>query len=149
MVCHIEHGSPAFQHLVFYPAGTVMFSGSEPAPYDQEDEMMHPAVVLPLSRLETLVRQEWGNAAHIMVTEAYDSRLSHDIAQTNPALKYSLHFEGRSLDVIPWPPSLDRLARLCALAHAASFDWVHNEGDHCHMSVSAESLCLLSGEVPR
>jgi len=149
MVCRIERGSPAFQHLVRYPSGTVIFSNGETFPYNQEDEMMHPAVVLPLSNLETLVRQEWGNGAHFMVTEAYDSLLSHDPAQTNPALKYTLHFEGRSLDVIPWPPAPDRLARLCALAHAAAFDWVHNEGDHCHMSVKAESLCGLGWQAPR
>jgi len=149
MLCHIEHGSPAFQHLVLYPAGTVLFSGSEPPPYDREDEMMHPAAVLPLSKLEALVRQEWGSEAQIMVTEAYDSRLAHDIAQSNATLKYSLHFEGRSLDVIPWPPNPERLARLCALAHAAGFDWVHNEGDHCHVSVEAESLCRLGGQAPR
>jgi hypothetical protein len=148
MLCHIERGSAAFQHLVLYPAGTVLFSSSEPTPYNLEDEMMHPAAVFPLSKLEGLVRQEWGSGAQIMVNEAYDSRLSHDIAQPNPALKYALHFEGRSLDVIPWPPNLGRLARLCALAHAAGFDWVHNEGDHCHMSVEAESLCLLGGQAP-
>jgi hypothetical protein len=148
MLCHIERGSPAFQHLVLYPAGTVIFSDSGPAPYKQEDELMHPAAVLPLSRLEALVRQEWGSAAHIMVNAGYDSLMAHDIAQANPALKYSLHFEGRSLDVIPWPPNLGRLARLCALAHAAGFDWVHNEGDHCHMSVMAESLCPLGSQAP-
>ena len=149
MVCHIEHGSPAFQRLVFYPAGTVLFSGGEPPPYSQEDQMMHPAAVLPLSKLEALVREEWGSAAHFMVTEAYDSLLSHDLAQANPVLKYTLHFEGRSLDIIPWPANVDRLARLCALAHAAGYDWVHNEGDHCHVSVKAESLCLLGGQAPR
>jgi hypothetical protein len=147
MFCQVKRGSLAFQHLALYPAGTVLFSGSEPAPYDQEDQMMHPAAILPLSQLETLVRQEWGSAAQIMVTEAYDSRLSHDLAQTNPALKYSLHFEGRSLDVIPWPPDSGRLARLCVLAHTAGFAWVHNEGDHCHVSVAAESLCLFDNQA--
>jgi hypothetical protein len=147
MLCQIKRDSPAFQHLVLYPAGTVIFSSSEPAPYDQEDQMLHPAAVLPLSKLEALVRQEWGSTAQIMVTEAYDSRLSHDLAQTNPALEYSLHYEGRSLDVIPWPPNPGRLARLCGLAHAAGFDWVHNEGDHCHLSVEAESLCLLNSQA--
>jgi len=148
MLCHIERGSPAFAHLVRYPAGTVIFSNSGPAPYKEEDEMMHPAVVTPLARLEALVRQEWGYGAQFMVNAGYDSLMAHDLGQSNPALKYSLHFEGRSLDVIPWPPNLGRLARLCALAHAAGFDWVHNEGDHCHLSVKAESLCLLGGQAP-
>ncbi len=148
MLCHIERGSPAFAHLVLYPAGTVSFSNSGPAAYKEEDEMMHPAVVAPLAKLEALVRQEWGSAAQIMVNAGYDSLMAHDLAQSNPALKYSLHFEGRSLDVIPWPPNLDRLARLCALAHAAGFDWVHNEGDHCHLPVKAESLCVLGGQAP-
>lgn len=148
MLCHIERGSPAFDHLARYPANDILFSNSDPPPFTTEDEMMHTAAIGLLSQLEAQVRQEWGDAAQIMVTEAYDSRLTHDLAQPNPALKYSLHFEGRSLDVIPWPPNLDRLARLCALAHSAGFDWVHNEGDHCHLSVMAESLCPLGSQAP-
>jgi hypothetical protein len=147
MLCHIERNSPAFEHLAAYPGGTVLFGSSQPAPYQHEAELMHPAAVLPLSTLETLVQQEWGSRATLMVNAAYDSRMLHDIAQPNDALKYSLHFEGRSLDLIPWPPHPDRLARLCALAHAAGFDWVHNEGDHCHVSVQAESLCSWGSQA--
>jgi hypothetical protein len=141
MVCQVTRSSPAFQHLVRYSGDDVLFSASEPPPYGDEDRLMHPAMALPLSRLAQLAKVEWGDKAKIMVTEAYDSRFSHDLAQPNPQLKYSLHFEGRSLDVIPWPPNLTRLARLCALAHQAGFDWVHNEADHCHMSLKMESLC--------
>jgi hypothetical protein len=147
MICQIARNSPAFTRLVTYPGADVLFSESEPPPYDQEDRLMHAALVLPLSKLAQLTMTEWGEAARIMVNEAYDSRLSHDLAQSNLPLKYSLHFEGRSLDVIPWPPNLGRLARLCALAHQAGFDWVHNEGDHCHMSVEAESLCPRTGST--
>ncbi len=145
MLCQIARNSPAFTRLVSYAGEDVLFSQSEPAPYGQEDRLMHSAVAPRLSRLAELAVAEWGQAAPLMVTEAYDSRLAHDLAQANPQLKYSLHFEGRSLDVIPWPPNLARLARLCALAHQAGFDWVHNEGDHCHLSVEAESLCPPPG----
>jgi hypothetical protein len=145
MICHIERRSPAFQHLAAYSGGGILFGEVGPPPFDQEARLMHPALVGPLSRLAELVRAEWGAEAHIMVNAAFDSRMVHDLGQPDAVLKYSLHFEGRSLDVIPWPPDLQRMARLCALAHAAGFDWVHNEGDHCHMSLQAESLCTLYG----
>ena len=141
MYCHIERDSPAFKRLVTYAGPGILFSGSEEPPFDDEDRLMHPSVIRPLSRLAELAAAEWGGEASLMVTEAYDSHMDHDLAQRRPELKYSLHFEGRSLDVIPWPPDSSRVGRLCALAHAAGFDWVHNEGDHCHASVEAVTLC--------
>jgi hypothetical protein len=145
MICHIERNSPAFWHLATYAGSDILFGEGGPAPYNDEDRRMHPALIGPLTRLAELARAEWGPETQIMVNAAYDSRMVHDLGQSNETLKYSLHFEGRSLDVIPWPPNLPRLARLCALAHTAGFDWVHNEGDHCHMSQEAESLCTLYG----
>jgi hypothetical protein len=111
---------------------------------------MHPAMLDPFNTLVDQVVREWGGQTQIMITEAYDSQLNHDIVQQDANSKYSLHFEGRSLDFIPWPPQEGRLARLCALAHVAGFDWVHNEADHCHASVRAQSLCELhdSGTGP-
>jgi hypothetical protein len=111
--------------------------------------MMHPAMVLPLSNLADLVAAEWGEGTQVMVTEAYDSLLDHHNFQPNRDLRYSLHFEGRSIDVITWPPDEGRTGRLCGLALQAGFDWVHNEGDHCHASLYADSLCTLcSGAAP-
>lgn len=111
--------------------------------------MMHPAALLPLSRLASMVQVEWGSDVKLMVTAAYDSILEHDLSQTNPDRKYSLHFEGRSLDLVTYPPDQARLPRLCALALTAGFDWVHNEADHCHVSINALSLCnVCSGSAP-
>lgn len=102
---------------------------------------MHPAMILPLYRLSQLVQAEWGSAVRLRVTDAYDSLLEHDLGQPDENLKISLHFEGRAVDLTTWPIDKNRYARLCALAHCAGFDWVHNEGDHCHAAVKAESLC--------
>ena len=141
MVCRIERGDCAYHKMVEQLDPTIVFKREEEPPFDREDIMMHPAMLYPLSQLNTLVQAEWGGAVQLRVTDAYDSLLEHDLAQTDASRKYSLHFEGRSIDLTTWPIDLDRYARLCALAHCAGFDWVHNEGDHCHASVKAKSLC--------
>lgn len=111
--------------------------------------MMHPAMVLPLSTVAELVAEEWGAGTQVMVTEAYDSLLDHHNFQPNRNMRYSLHFEGRSVDLITWPPDETRNGRLCMLALQAGFDWAHNEGDHCHVSLNAPSLCsICSGTAP-
>ena len=149
MVCQIQRNSCAFSHLVSNQDPDILFSESETPPYGAEDRLMHPAAVLPLSRLAGLVKQEWGGGARLMVTEAYDSLLEHDLTQPSLKLRYSLHFEGRSLDLITLPPDVTRDARLCSLALQAGFDWVHNEGDHCHASIQANSMCsVCSGQAP-
>jgi hypothetical protein len=150
MQCRIERDSCAFQQLVTNLDPAVLFSEGEEAPYGREDRMMHPAMVLPLSNLAGLVAQAWGEGTQVMVTEAYDSLLDHHNFQPNRNLRYSLHFEGRSLDLITWPPDEARNGRLCALALEAGFDWAHNEGDHCHVALNAASLCAIcSGVAPR
>ena len=141
MLCQIMRGSCAFSRLVADQNPALLFSGGEPAPYGDEDHLMHPAMVMPLADLAERVRAEWGDGVQIMVVEAYDSLLDHDNVQTNPALRYSLHFEGRSADLITWPADESRNGRLCILALEAGFIWAHHEGDHCHVSVQAESLC--------
>ncbi|RME98817.1 MAG: hypothetical protein D6768_16420 [Chloroflexi bacterium] len=141
MACRIERGDCAYHRLVGQLDPTIVFKREETPPFDGEDILMHPAMLYPLSRLNALVLNEWGGDVQLRVTDAYDSLLEHDLKQTNPARKYSLHFEGRSIDLTTWPIDLNRYPRLCALAHCAGFDWVQNEGDHCHASVKAESLC--------
>ena len=141
MICQVEQGSCAFSYLVSLQVPGVRFLDEEQPPYSGEDHLIHPAMVGPMTRLADLVAAEWGGGFQIMVTDAYDSLLEHDLAQTDAARRYSLHFEGRSVDLILLPLGLERLGRLCALAHQAGFDWVHHEGDHCHASVRADSLC--------
>lgn len=102
---------------------------------------MHPALLLPLDRLNTLVQAEWQGEYQLRITDAYDSLLEHDLGQADNNLRASLHFEGRALDLTTWPIDRSRYGRLCMLAHCAGFDWVHNEGDHCHVAHRAESLC--------
>jgi Hedgehog amino-terminal signalling domain len=143
MVCQIQRGSAAFQHLANDFDPRLLFSGGDPASFPDENHMINAAILVPLDTLIGLVGTEWGGKTQIMVTAAYDSVGKHDLAQPAASRKYSLHFEGRSVDLIPWPPDLAQIARLCALAHIAGFDWVHNEEDHCHASVNTQSLCDL------
>lgn len=143
MVCQIQRNSAAFQHLINNTDSRLLWAGGDPDSLPDENHFMHQAMLAPLDTLIGLVANEWGGQTQMMVTAAYDSTGHHDLAQSAQARKYSLHFEGRSIDLIPWPPDLAKIARLCALAHIAGFDWVHNEADHCHASVKTQSLCNL------
>ncbi len=141
MVCRIERNSCTYDLMVGNLEPSIVFKQEEVWPYNVEDVVMHPAMIQPLSHLNQLVQIEWKGSIQLRVTDAYDSLLEHDLNQTDPSRKYSLHFEGRAIDLTTWP--VDRLLydRLCALAHCAGFTWVHNEGSHCHASIKARSLC--------
>jgi hypothetical protein len=146
MICRIERNSCAFHYLIGNLGPTVIYKREEEPPFDEEDILMHPAMLLPIHRLSQLVTDEWGGEYQLRATDAYDSLLEHDLGQQDQNRKYSLHFEGRSIDLTLWPIDRDKYSRLCALAHCAGFHWVHNEGDHCHASIQAESLCLRCNE---
>src|SRR5512137_2097273 len=103
MVCRIERNSCAYKNMVVNRDPNIVFSQHKPPPLTDEDAMMHPAMLLPLTRLSGLVKAEWGDTVQLMVTAAYDSILEHDPLQTDPARKYSLHFEGRSIDLVTYP----------------------------------------------
>jgi hypothetical protein len=141
MLCHLERGSCGYNQLVGILDPTIVFKQEEEPPYDTEDILMHPALLLHLSRLNHLVQAEWGGAFQLRVTDAYDSLLEHDPPDSEPASRYSLHYEGRAIDLTLWPVDQSRYGRLCALAHCAGFDWILNEGTHCHASMRANSLC--------
>jgi hypothetical protein len=147
MMCQIQRDSCAFGLLIADRDPEIGFSEHKPAPLTDEDRQMHPALLMPLTRLRNLVQTEWNGTVRLYVTASYDSTGEHDLAQTDMARKYSLHFEGRSIDLIPDPASPQTMDRLCALAHCAGFDWVHNESDHCHASVNAPSLCTYCSGV--
>ena len=142
MICRVERDSCAYRHMIGNLDSSIVFKREEEPPYGEEDIRIHPAMLLPLTQLNELVTAEWDGAVRLRVTDAYDSLLEHDLAQPDESRKYSLHFEGRSIDLTTWPIEPARYGRLCALAHCAGFDWVHHEGDHCHASIKAESLCL-------
>jgi hypothetical protein len=143
MICRIQRDSCAYKYLVTDRDPDIVFSQHKPPPLTDEDAMMHPAMLLPLTRLSALVQAEWGSDVKLMVTAAYDSILEHDPLQTDPTRKYSLHFEGRSIDLVTYPNDPAKFPRLCALALTAGFDWVHNEVDHCHASIKSSSLCTI------
>lgn len=141
MVCHLERDSCGYHQLVGILDPTIVFKQEEDPPYDSEDILLHPAMLQPLARLKQLVLAEWGGVYRLRVTDAYDSLLEHDPPDSNPATRYSLHYDGRAIDITTWPVDRRRYGRLCALAHCAGFDWVLNEGTHCHASIQANSLC--------
>ncbi len=146
MICRIERDTCAYNKLVGLLDPTIIYKQEEVFPYNTEDILMHPAMVAPLSRLSQLVLDEWDGEVSLRVTDAYDSLLEHDLNQDDPNRKYSLHFEGRAIDLTLWPIDRSRYGRLCSLAICAGFDWVDNEGTHCHASINAESLCTSCGQ---
>lgn len=149
MLCRIQRASCAYKNMVVDRDPNIVFSQHKPPPLTDEDAMMHPAMLLPLTRLSDLVNAEWGGEVKLVVTAAYDSIMEHDLMQNDPERKYSLHFEGRSIDLVPYPADDAKMARLCALALTAGFDWIHNEVSHCHASINATSLCAIcSGAAP-
>jgi hypothetical protein len=103
-------------------------------------------MVARLARLNKLVEAEWGGIVQLRITDAYDSQLDHDPPHTDENRAYSLHYEGRAIDLTTWPVDRSLYGRLCSLAHCAGFDWVLNEGSHCHASIKAASLCSLCRE---
>jgi hypothetical protein len=141
MVCRIQRDTCAYYLLIGNLDPAILFKREEDGPYAEEDIRMHPDMIMPLYRLRELMVEEWSGALRLRVTDAYDSLLEHDLAQADESRKVSLHFEGRSIDLTTWPVQPAYYGRLCALAHCAGFDWVHHEGDHCHASIQAESLC--------
>jgi len=147
MTCRIERDSCAFGLLIRNLDAGILFQEEEPAPHNDEDRRMHSAMLMPLTRLRDLVAAEWNGEARLVVSDAYDALLEHDLNQADSSRKYSLHFEGRSIDLLLSPYDPARLDRLCALAHCAGFDWVHHEYTHCHASIRAMSLCeVCSGQ---
>lgn len=143
MLCHVRRDSCAYNRLVGILDPTIVFKQEEQPPFDTEDVLLHPALLSPLVRLNYLVLAEWNGSYRLRITDAYDSLLEHDPPESERSQRYSLHYEGRAVDFTTWPVDPSRYARLCALAHCAGFDWVHNEGTHCHASIRADSLCFL------
>lgn len=146
MRCRVARNSCAYDLMIGNHSPTIVFKGEEEPPYNDEDFRMHPAMLLPLTRLDALVQAEWGGTYWLRVTDAYDSLLEHDLTQSDPERKNSLHFEGRAIDLTLWPIDQSQYGRLCALAHCAGFDWVHHEVDHCHAAIAADSLCSRCGQ---
>lgn len=141
MICHLQRDSCGYYQLVGILDPAIVFKQEEEWPYATEDILMHPAMLTPLSRLNRLVQAEWGSAYQLRVTESYDSLLEHDPPESEPRSRYSLHYEGRAIDLTTWPVDQSLYGRLCALAYCAGFDWVQHEGHHCHASIKAETLC--------
>jgi hypothetical protein len=142
MVCRIQPDSCAYHYLIGDLNPALVFKREEDASHAYEDFLVHPAMLAPLARLDALVQTEWGGRLQLRITDAYDSQLEHDLTQIDPSRRISLHFEGRSVDLTTWPQESGDYGQLCALAICAGFDWVQDEGDHCHASIRAESLCL-------
>ena len=79
--------------------------------------------------LATLVREEWGDVIYLRIREAWSTNDNH--------LNYSIHHEGRALDITTSDNDKNKLGRLAGLAIEAGFDWVWYE-DSCHVHVSVK-----------
>ena len=119
-------------------------SGDPGIQYKQDEEntsadndcIMSTAAGDALDRLQTLTKAEWGAAGGVYVTDAWDGDGGHS--------SHSLHFEGRAIDMVPADFDMSKLPRFASLAATAGFEWVYNEGDHVHASVSAApDACVL------
>ena len=61
MICRIQRDSCAYKNLVIDRDPDIVFSQHKPPPLTDEDAMIHPAMLLPLTRLSGLVKAEWGD----------------------------------------------------------------------------------------
>ena len=63
MICRIQRDSCAYKNLVTNRDPDIVFNQHKPPPLTDEDAMIHPAMLLPLTRLSALVKAEWGDDA--------------------------------------------------------------------------------------
>lgn len=76
-------------------------------------------------KLNSLVIKEWPGKV-LRITEAYDQDHEHT--------KYSLHTEGRAVDMTISDKDNNKLGRLAYLATKSGFKWVYYERNHVHAS---------------
>ena len=116
---HCALGSPGIQ-----------YKNDEPDPSVDDDCMMSTALGDALDRLQILVQAEW--RLDVYVTDAWDGDGGHS--------SNTLHYEGRALDFVTSDFDTNKIPRLASFAAVAGFDWVLNERDHVHASVSARDF---------
>ncbi len=51
----------------------ITFGIGEPAGFNDEDQLMHPAMLQPLTELKKRVQQKWRGEVRLVMTDAYDS----------------------------------------------------------------------------
>jgi Hedgehog amino-terminal signalling domain len=94
---------------------------------DCSDARMTENARRKMLELAILVTAEWSGKVNLRVTEAWDTNNEHS--------NYSLHYEGRAIDITTDDLDLDKYRRLAGLAAEVGFDWVYLESDHVHVSV--------------
>jgi hypothetical protein len=141
-ICPILRDSCAFGHLVGNLDPGIIFERNEPPPRDDEDQLMHPAMLRPLARLRDKVLKHWSGQRTLVVKQAYDSSPMPTTGETG--LDPGLGFQGQ-LVAVSLSPQTDQfevdIGELCGLALSSGFDWVGREQELCRAAVKAPRLC--------
>ena len=96
---------------------------------DLSDALVTEKLKVKIIELAKLVEKEWEKeGVSLRITEAWDTNSEHKA-------RYSLHYEGRAVDLTTSDRDKKKLSRLGGLAIKSGFSWVKNEGDHIHASV--------------
>jgi len=94
---------------------------------DCSDSKMTKNAKFRVLDLANRVDKEWNGKVKLRITEAWDNNNEHG--------KFSLHYEGRAVDLTTSDLDLKKYSRLASLAAEVGFTWVYFEGNHVHASV--------------
>jgi len=143
MQCAIPRDSCEFGFLAGNLDPALMFLDDEPPPLNDEDHLMHPALLRPLARLRDLVAETLPGNFTLMIVDAYDSTGTATGDGLETINKYGLQYEGRAVEFRTVPVSATLTGALCWLALESKFDYAENRGDKCYASLRAPSLCRI------
>lgn len=149
-MCPIERNSCPYSYLAGNLAPGIVFQREEAPPLDEEDQLMHPAMLAPLARLQKKAFAEWKGRYVLVVVDAYESA---DKSNWGIDPDWRVDRQGQLVVLSLWPRAetetfKNDIGRLCALALGAEFDWVGRRDTNCLAAVKAPSLCNVCRPTP-